>query len=96
MTYLKIRLLALVSLSIMSILLVSSCRELPSPVAAVDPIPEIETFNDHSEALVSWMKKGHEDMVLVHVDHHSDCEYVPEHKIQHLKRLYKNKEWVAG
>ncbi len=93
MKYSGNRLLAIIAVSILSFLLVSSCREQPSPVAAVDPIPEIEMFEDHSGALVSWMKKGHEDMTLVHVDHHSDCEYVPEHKIQRLRKLYENKEW---
>ncbi|UCH80862.1 MAG: hypothetical protein JSW20_14170 [Nitrospiraceae bacterium] len=93
MIFSRIRLLAVIAICIISAFLVSSCREPHSPVAAVDPISEADIFEDHSEALVSWMKKGHKDEVLVHVDHHSDCQYVPDHKILSLKKLYENREW---
>ena len=70
-----------------------SCQKEGNPVAAVEPIKDIEMFEDHSEALVAWMKQGYRDMVLIHVDHHSDIEYLPERKIKELQELSKKRRW---
>jgi tetratricopeptide (TPR) repeat protein len=82
------------SLCIMSLFLfIISCERQTYPVAAVDPIPDIHLVEDHSEVLVDWMKKGYKNKILINVDHHDDLRYIPEHKINHLQQLFKEKKW---
>jgi hypothetical protein len=70
-----------------------SCQKQSYPVAAVDPISDIVMVEDHSEVFVQWMKAGYKDMVLVNVDHHDDLRLIPEHKINRLISMYKDKKW---
>jgi len=63
------------------------------PVVGVDGVKDIYIFEDHSEALVHWMKRGYKDCILINVDQHDDLRYIPEYKIQRLKELVKNRQW---
>ncbi len=63
------------------------------PVIAVDTIENINVYEDHSEALIHWLKQGYRDLVLINIDEHDDLRFIPEHKIERLKRLVVNKKW---
>ena len=63
------------------------------PVVGVDGVKDIYIFEDHSEALIHWIKRGYKDCILINVDEHDDIRYIPEHKIQKLKKFAKNRKW---
>jgi tetratricopeptide (TPR) repeat protein len=65
------------------------------PVVGVDSVKEVFIFEDHSEALIHWLKKGYSDEILVNIDEHDDLRFIPEYKIKEIERLYRKKDWDA-
>ena len=44
----------------------------------VDPIPAVHLFENHSSSLIVWRRAGLSDRVLVHLDGHSDVDWLPD------------------
>ena len=43
-----------------------------------DPVPTVHLFENHSGALIAWKKAGVRNRVLVHIDGHSDLDWLPD------------------
>ena len=56
----------------------------PGARVGVDPIPHVELFENHSRSLVVWRRAGVRDRILVHVDGHSDLDWLPDGTIARL------------
>jgi tetratricopeptide (TPR) repeat protein len=65
------------------------------PVLGRDTIGNVAFFENHSEALVQWAKKGIRNAVLVNIDTHDDIRWIPAEKIEKLKCLYEKKDRAA-
>ncbi len=79
------------------ILLPSCSRDEKSryPVPGLDPLKEVGIMEDHSEALVRWMKKGIRKAILINVDTHDDIRWIPVRKVKRLAELYRKQDWQA-
>ncbi len=64
------------------------------PVVGRDSLKDIAVFEDHSDALLRWMKKGIRGAVLINIDTHDDIRWIPDEKIQKLYNLYQKKAWT--
>jgi len=72
-----------------------SCAVQEYPVLGRDAIENVAFFENHSEALVQWAKKGIRNAVLVNIDTHDDIRWMPAEKIEKLKCLCEKKDWAA-
>lgn len=56
-----------------------------APVTAarvgVDPVPAVRKFENHSSALIAWRQAGVSNRVLVHLDGHSDLDWLPDETV---------------
>jgi tetratricopeptide (TPR) repeat protein len=43
-----------------------------------DPVPSVQLFENHGSSLIAWRRAGVRDRVLVHVDGHSDLDWLPD------------------
>jgi len=50
----------------------------------VDPIPTVHLFENHSSSLIAWRRARLSDRVLVHIDGHSDLDWLPDETIARL------------
>lgn len=50
----------------------------------VDPVPEVRLIENHSDALIAWRRAGVRDRILVHIDGHSDLDWLPDATIATL------------
>jgi hypothetical protein len=53
---------------------------------------EIRLVEDHSAILADWLKKGIQEVVLVHVDAHSDLGVLPPLKARQIKQLARARD----
>jgi len=63
------------------------------PVLGREPIKEVSIYEDHSEALVEWAKRGFRDITVIHVDAHDDLGYIENGKIEKIKKDIERKDW---
>jgi tetratricopeptide (TPR) repeat protein len=49
-----------------------------------DPVPEVHLFENNSSALIAWRRAGVRERVLVHLDGHSDLDWLPDETIARL------------
>jgi len=54
------------------------------PVIGVEPVRAIHLYENHSSALIAWRRAGVRDRVLVHIDGHSDLDWLPDAAIARL------------
>ncbi len=73
----------------------SSGKKRGYPVLGEDGLKDIGVLEDHSEALLRWMKKGIRNAILINVDTHDDIRWIPDEKLQELAVLYSKKQWEA-
>lgn len=50
----------------------------------IDPVPAVHLFENHSSSLIAWRRAGVRDRILVHVDGHSDLDWLPDAAIARL------------
>lgn len=48
------------------------------------PVPVVHLFENHSSSLVKWRRAGVRDRVVVHVDGHSDLDWLPDATIARI------------
>ncbi|HZN54210.1 MAG TPA: tetratricopeptide repeat protein [Candidatus Polarisedimenticolaceae bacterium] len=83
------------TLAALAIVLAASCGGSAPPRAqrpgvpagarvGVDPVPSVHLFENHSTSLVVWRRAGARDRILVHVDGHSDLDWLPDATIARL------------
>jgi len=68
------------------IALSAGCAGTPAPAGAsdaiarvgVDPVPRVRMVENHSSALIAWKQDGVRNRVLVHLDGHSDLDWLPD------------------
>ncbi|MBI4709591.1 MAG: UPF0489 family protein, partial [Nitrospirae bacterium] len=63
-------------------------------VLGKEPVKDVILIENHSEALLHWLKKGYRNITVVHVDAHDDFEFVPEDKIKKIKELVKDQKFT--
>ena len=71
--------ISIIFLSLFSIITACSKKE-AFPVLGVDPVNDIGVMENHSEALVRWIKKGIKDAVVINIDTHDYVRWIPEEK----------------
>jgi tetratricopeptide (TPR) repeat protein len=49
-----------------------------------DPVPAVHLFENHSSSLLSWRLADQRDRVVVHIDGHSDLDWLPDDTIARL------------
>jgi tetratricopeptide (TPR) repeat protein len=65
----------------------ASAPAVPIPGGArvgVDPVPVVQAMENHSDSLVAWRRAGVHDRIVVHVDGHSDVDWLPDATIARL------------
>ena len=50
----------------------------------IDPVPEVQLFENHSASLIAWRRAGVRDRILVHLDGHADLDWLPDATIARL------------
>ena len=58
-----------------------------------EPVKDAVLLENQSDALILWLKKGYKGMTVVHVSARDDFEFVPEAKIDKIKKLGKDKKF---
>lgn len=53
-------------------------------VVGVDPVAAVHLFENHSSSLIAWRRAGVEGRILVHVDGHSDIDWLPDETVAHV------------
>lgn len=67
----------------------------PYPVLGRDSIDQVEVFEDHSDVLASWARKGIKGATLINIDAHDDIRWRSDENIDRLRRLHKLGAWDA-
>ncbi|RMG73209.1 MAG: hypothetical protein D6710_03770 [Nitrospirae bacterium] len=78
--------------------LVVSCKskgKVSYPVLGKDRIEDVAVFEDHSEALVRWLKRDIKGAVLINIDTHDDIRFIPDEDIGRIWRLVQKEDWDA-
>jgi tetratricopeptide (TPR) repeat protein len=50
----------------------------------LDPVPAVHLFENHSSSLLAWRLAEQRDRVLVHVDGHSDLDWLPDETVARI------------
>ncbi len=78
---------------ILALFFLSCDKEIPTvggkvvgKTAAVgsEPVPTVRLFENHSTALIEWARAGVRDRVLVHLDGHSDFDWLPDNTVARI------------
>jgi tetratricopeptide (TPR) repeat protein len=65
------------------------------PVLGTDSIFEVKEMEDQSESLIDWAKRGYSDMIVIHVDTRDDLGFIPEERIEEIRRFIEKKDWES-
>jgi len=65
-----------------------------SAAVGVEPIPVVRLFENHSTSLIEWRRAGVMDRVLVHLDGHSDFDWLPDRTVARIAAARPNE--LAG
>ncbi len=65
--------------------LLGSCTGRPAGrIAGIEPLDNVYLFENHSESYLVWKEHDVNGRILVHIDGHIDCDWIPE---GHLKKI---------
>jgi tetratricopeptide (TPR) repeat protein len=83
----------ILALAALFVFMAAGCQRESHPVPGRDSFSEVAVYEEQSEALVDWLRKGYRDMAVVNVDYHGDLWRVPDVKMDELESLADDERW---
>lgn len=87
-------------LSLVLASLAVSCGDDPSGpdkvragVLGRDPLDQIHLMENHSSALIAWRRAGVRDRIVVHIDGHSDFDWLPDETVARIAAAMPDEMW---
>lgn len=62
-------------------------------VVGRDPLDQVHLMENHSSALIAWRRAGVRDRVVVHIDGHSDFDWLPDETVARIAAAMPDEMW---
>ncbi len=56
----------------------------PAALIGAEPVPRVHLFENNSSSLIAWRRAGERNRILVHLDGHSDLDWLPDETVARI------------